>query len=71
MEQRQEQYAELRGKIRAKYRTQEEFARALGMNPSTLSSKLNGNTQWTRDEIVTACKVLDIPLAETATYFFT
>jgi transcriptional regulator with XRE-family HTH domain len=67
----QEQYAELRGKIRAKYRTQEEFARAIGMHASTLSAKLNGNTQWTSDEIVTACKVLDIPLADAAQYFFT
>lgn len=67
----QEQYAELRGAIRAKYRTQEEFARAVGMNPSTLSLKLNGNTQWTRDEIVTACNKLEIPLADAAKYFFT
>lgn len=67
----QEQYAELRGKIRAKFRTQEGFANAIGMHPSTLSLKLNGNTQWTRDEIVAACRVLDISLADAPTYFFT
>lgn len=66
----QEKFAELRGAIRAKFRTQEEFAGEMHMHPSTLSSKLNGRSQWTYEEVVTACRVLGISLADTERYFF-
>lgn len=53
-------YAELRGAIRAKYGTQKAFADALGMHYSTLSGKLNGRTDWTRQEMESASKLLGI-----------
>lgn len=53
-------YAELRGAIRAKFGTQEAFAKAMGMHYSTLSSKLRGMTDWTRAEMARACELLDI-----------
>lgn len=53
-------YAEVRGAIRAKFGTQEAFAKAMGMHYSTLSSKLRGLTDWTRDEMALASKLLDI-----------
>ena len=63
-------YSKLRGRIREKFGTQEDFATAMQKSPTTLSSKLNGKTEWTRQEIETACRLLDIPLAEAPAYFF-
>lgn len=62
-------YPKLRGKIREKYGTQEAFATAMGMANTTASAKLNGKTEWTRAEIVKACELLGIPLAEAFDYF--
>ena len=63
-------YAKLRGKIVEKFRTQSAFAKAMNINVTTLNAKLNGKSQWTADEIATACMLLDIPLSETHEYFF-
>ncbi len=63
-------YAKLRGKIKEVYWLQSDFAKAMGMNPATLSFKLNGNTSWKREEIGLACKLLHIPLEEAYIYFF-
>ena len=56
-------YAEVRGAIRAKFGTQEAFARAMGMGVATLSRKLRGLTDWRREEIELACKLLGIPVS--------
>lgn len=64
-------YAKLRGKIKEKFGSQDNFAEAMGMDRSTLSLKLNGKSDWTRTEIEKACALLDIPLSEAYAYFFT
>lgn len=64
-----EKYAPLCNAIRQKFRTQKAFAEAIGLNPSTLSAKLNGKTQWAFCEVAKSCEVLGIPLAEAAHYF--
>ena len=63
-------YAKLRGAIREKFGTQVAFARALSMNPATISHKLTGKTEWTRTEIEQACVLLGVPLSEAHLYFF-
>lgn len=63
-------YSKLRGKIREVYGVQSDFARAMGKDPSTISAKLSGKTDWTRDEIETACGLLGIPLSDAHMYFF-
>lgn len=63
-------YAKLRGKIREVFGTNERFAVAMGMNPATLSAKLNNKTQWDREEIEKACKLLGISIEEVYLYFF-
>ena len=62
-------YAKLRGRIREKFSTQAEFARAIGYNPSTVSAKLCGKVDWTRRDIIVICNTLDIPCAETMIFF--
>lgn len=64
-------YPELCGKIRERFRTQEAFARVIGMNPSTLSSRLAGRSQWSYAEVVRVCSALGIPMSESWRYFFT
>lgn len=63
-------YAKLRGAIREKFRTQGAFARAMRMHQTTLSKKLSGVVDWTRQEIETACKLLGIPTEQIHEYFF-
>lgn len=63
-------YPELRALIILKFGKQDAFARAINMNSSTLSAKLNGKSQWTFKEVVSACKALDIPLSEADRIFF-
>lgn len=63
-------YDKLRGRIIEKFGSQKAFAAAMGMNVSTLSFKLNGKSEWTREEIEKACGLLDIPIEEVHSYFF-
>lgn len=63
--------SKLRGRIREKFGTQEAFAEAVGMSHTTLSAKLNGKTDWKRQEIEDACRLLDISAADIPLYFFT
>lgn len=65
-----DRYSNLRGKIRAKYKTQACFAEALGLSLSSLSQKLNGRVEFTCSEMAKACGLLGIPLAEASAYFF-
>lgn len=62
-------FAKLRGRIREMFGTQASFAKSMGMNPSTLSAKLNGSPDWTLLEIKKAVSLLDIHVAEIAVYF--
>ena len=64
-------YAKLRGRIVEMYGTHNALAKEIGMNPSVLSSKLNGRYDWTRKEIVNICSALEIPLDRAYAYFFT
>ena len=64
-------YAKLRGKIKEVFGTQDAFAEALKMDAATLSSKLNNRSDWKREEIETACKILNIPVEQLHEYFFT
>lgn len=63
-------YSKLRGAIREKFGSQEEFAAAIEMSSCSLSAKLNGRSEWKANEIVVACQALGIPLAEAYAYFF-
>lgn len=64
-------YPKLRGAIREKFGTQEAFAKAMEMHPTTLSAKLSGRTDWTRQEIEDAAKLLELPSDHIYAYFFT
>lgn len=63
-------YRKLKGKITEVYDTRAAFAKALGIDPATLSSKLNNKSEWTSGEIAKACELLNVPLVEAHLYFF-
>lgn len=63
-------YAKLKGRIKEKYGTQEAFAKAIGLTPSSFSFKINGKAKWKQDEIVKAVELLEISQDEIVEYFF-
>ena len=63
-------YGKLREKIKKIFGNQKAFAVAMGMNASTLNSKLNGKTDWGMREVEKACMLLNISLDEMREYFF-
>lgn len=63
-------YSKLLGRIRECGLTQEQLAKAIGKNKSTVSTKLNGRYPFTTKEIDDICKVLNISNDEIGTYFF-
>lgn len=70
MNEKMEMYSDLRGLIRAKYKTQANFADALGVGESAINAKLNGRTDFTRTEIEKSCVLLGIPFSKAGNYFF-
>ena len=65
-----ERFSALRGLIKEKFSTQGAFAAAMGMNESTLSLKLCGRVEWTRDEMEQACKLLGKTMHDVPPLFF-
>lgn len=63
-------YSKLRGKIKEVFGTESAFASAMGYNRSTISAKLNNQSEWTRADIERACVLLGIPFSEVEHYFF-
>ena len=61
----------LRGRIIEICGNQEEFARRIGRDRSTVNLKLNGVRDFTQPEIATICEVLSIREDEIKAYFFT
>ena len=63
-------YSKLLGKMRECDYTQEKLAKAVKMNKSTLSAKLNNKANFTQPEIDSICKLLNISSNEIGVYFF-
>ena len=64
------EYRKLRGRIVEKFETNGKFADYIGVSSVTVSNKLRGITQFSQDDIILWCDVLDIPIAESGAYFF-
>ncbi|ATI19619.1 cro-like repressor [Streptococcus phage 9B4] len=63
-------YDKLKGRIKEKYGTQENFAEAIGKTQTTTSFKINGKASWNQDEIVKAIEVLGLSKDDIVEYFF-
>ena len=65
-------YSKLRGRIAEKFGIgrQKEFAREIGISPTSLSLKLNNKGYFDQGEIQRSVDVLGIEAGTVATYFF-
>lgn len=63
-------YSKLLGRMKERGISQELLAQGIGVNVSTLNSKLNNRFCFKTDEMDAICKVLDIPNIEIGEYFF-
>lgn len=64
-------YNKLKGRIKEKFETQDNFCKALGISPRSLSLKLHNKRDFKQSEIEKSCQLLEIPIEESAIYFFT
>ena len=63
-------YSKLLGRMRECGFTQEQLAKAIGINKATLSVKLNNRFSFSQKEILDICKLLNIPICEISDYFY-
>lgn len=60
----------LKAKIAEKFKTQGEFAKAVGVTDSSVSRLLRGERMWRITTVYKAAEVLGIPDDEIRDYFF-
>ncbi len=63
-------YSKLLGKMKEKNITQDVLAKLIGLQPPTLSQKLNNKAKFKQAEISKICDVLGIEAADIGLYFF-
>ena len=64
-------YSKLKGRIKEKGYTQNDVAKAINKDKSTLNLKLNNQYLFSQDEIQKIIDFLQIPATEIKEYFFT
>lgn len=64
-------YSKLEGLIVEKFKTQSNFADALGWSNSRVSARLNGAAKFSTEDIKLWSNVLGIPDDKVTLYFFT
>ncbi len=64
------EYNKLKGRIIEKYGSRRKFAEILGLSEVSMSKKLNGTVQFTQEDIIKWCNLLEIPEVEIGGYFF-
>lgn len=64
-------YSRLLGLMREKNITQENLAEYVGISEVTLNKKLNNNSQFKQNEMVSILNVLALPITDVVTIFFT
>jgi transcriptional regulator with XRE-family HTH domain len=63
-------YSKLRGRIRERFKSQADFAVAIGKSVCAVNQKLNGKSEWNAQDMRKACDVLGIDPADIPAYFF-
>lgn len=63
-------YSKLLGRLKEKNITQDILAKKIGLQPPTLSQKLNNKAKFKQGEISRICDILDISASEIGAYFF-
>lgn len=63
-------YSKLLGRMKECGFTQEQLAKAIGINKATLSAKLNNRFSFSQEEILAICKLLSIAVSDIGEYFY-
>lgn len=63
-------YSKLLGRMKEKNITQDGLAKHIGLQPPTLSQKLNNKAKFKQAEISKICDVLGIEATDIGLYFF-
>ncbi|WP_270245740.1 DUF739 family protein [Lactococcus lactis] len=63
-------YSKLKGRIKEKYGSQQDFAKAIGLSEKIISDKLNNKSYWKQSDIDFATELLDIKKEDIGIYFF-
>lgn len=63
-------YCKLKGRIKEKFGTQDNFADALGIGRVSLSQRLNNKLEFSQCEMIRSCELLGFPPSEIPGYFF-
>ena len=63
-------YSKLLGRIKEYGYTQEDVAKAIGINKGTLNAKLNNKNSFTINESANICRLLDISKHEIGAFFY-
>lgn len=64
------EYNKLRGRIVEKYDTMSNFAEKIGSSRQTVSQKLTGKSEFSRDDIQRYADALEIPKDDIGVFFF-
>ena len=65
------QTKKLQDRIVQKYGSQNAFAKAIGMDRTTLNKLIGEGREWKASTMMKAVDLLDIPATEIKSYFFT
>ena len=63
-------YSKLKGRIKEKYGSQQDFAKAIGLSEKIISDKLNNKSYWKQSDIDAATELLGIKKEDIGIYFF-
>lgn len=63
-------YNKIKSKITENGLTQEDLAKKVGINVSTLSQKFNNQSEFKQSEMIAILRVLGVPMSEIESYFF-
>ena len=64
-------YSRLLGLMREKGITQESLAKSIGISDTSLNKKLKNNSQFKQDEMLSILSILNQPISNIGTIFFT
>ena len=64
-------YSLLISRIKKKYGTMTNFAKAMECSKSVISMRINNNADWHRTDVMKAVKLLDIPETQVYSFFYT
>ena len=64
-------YRKLRGRIKEVCGTQDQFSKKLGIGRVSLSQRLNNQLEFSQDEMLKTCDILEIRREDIPVYFFT